>query len=393
MKAKLLHQCGHNSKWNKDAFEKEDVGDGLILSPVHWSRDAVQKLPSSLKSASLFDPQFYLPSSQKQKLKSYDFFPETISGGFDTNNFSLHALEAARMCVEFQIENEFSGIVIPTRYFSQMVSDFTERQSVYSVEPFLEALSQTDFERPVYLSIVMTSHMIKDETFRTRILNWLTSYQQIDGVYLIPDCERSIKQVDDSDFLEELLAMLHQLREIDLEVILGYQNTEGLLSMLVPEVTFTFGTFENTRIFSIDKFLVADEERRGPKARIYLPGLLNWIQLSQAKDIRTNARDLWDKIHQPTKYSETALEAAVEPYFNQPGLYKHHFEVFKDQVNQLAGLETVDRYENIRAQIHSAQTVYEELDKRRFELEKFGKGDYLAGWLTAINRHWRNYLS
>lgn len=393
MPISLLHQCGHNSNWNKNSYVDDGVGDGLILSPVHMARNVAENLDEDVKNVSVFDPQYYLPSSQKRKLHTYDFFPENISGGFQTDDFSMHALESAKLCVDFQLTQNYRGIVIPTRYFDQMISNFCDLQDIYTVHPFIEAISSIGADSTVYLNLVLTSHMIKDEKFRTQILNWLTSFQEIDGVYLIPDCVRQTKQIDDTDFLEELLVMLHQMREIGLEVILGYQNTEGILMSLVPDVEITFGSFENTRIFSIDKFMESDDQRRGPRARIYLPGLFNWIQLGQAKEIREGAPDIWDEIYVPNEQSEQALEAAVEPYFNQPMLYMHHFEVYEQQIRELEDLAASDRYELLRDRIRTAQGWYSELDDRRFDLERHGRGDYLEAWLAAINRHWRNYLA
>lgn len=393
MAISLLHQCGHNNKWSRDSFLKDNIGSGLILSPVHMAKNIVEGLDESIKHASLFDPQFYLPSSQKKKLKSYDFFPETISSGFQTGDFAMHALDAAKKCIEFQASQEFRGIVIPTRYFDQMISDFCEKQNTYTVQPFVEVLSKSELEAPVYLNLVLTSHMILDEKFRTNILNWISSFPEIDGLYLIPDFAHVIKQVNDADFLEELLVMLHQLREVDLNVIVGYQNTESLLMTLVPDVEITFGSFENTRMFSLDKFLESDGARKGPLARIYVPGLLNWIQLRQAKDIQKRAPDLWDKIHMPTEYSEQALTSPVEPTFNQPQLYKHHFIVYQNQIAELDSMTSLQRYQHIREWINSAIESYEELDRRRIDLEQHGRGDFLEDWRIAINRHWEGYLA
>lgn len=80
MSLRLFHQSGHCANWNRDSFEKDRVGNGIIFSPVHETCTNVSEYSKKLKSASLFDPQFYLPSSQKQKLQSYSFFPNTIMG-------------------------------------------------------------------------------------------------------------------------------------------------------------------------------------------------------------------------------------------------------------------------------------------------------------------------
>src|SRR2546428_7127745 len=161
MAAKLLHQCGHNTNWNIDSMIDDDCGDGLILSPVHKKHDDVRSLKKNIKARSIFDPQFYLPNSQKAKLKTYPFFPETISpDGFSTDDFPLVAFEAARKCIDFQLENRFSHIVIPTRYYDQMYTDFTDRQNSYTVHPFLKALRLEKVRRPVYLTLPLTPHMV-----------------------------------------------------------------------------------------------------------------------------------------------------------------------------------------------------------------------------------------
>lgn len=78
MAVKLYHQVGHIEKWNIEAVQEDNAGDGLILSPVHQGKNVIEKIDSTLKPRSFFDPQFYLPSSQKKKLQQYDFFPDVM---------------------------------------------------------------------------------------------------------------------------------------------------------------------------------------------------------------------------------------------------------------------------------------------------------------------------
>jgi len=145
---KVYHQCGHNTNWNIESFE-DGVGDGLILSPVHAQLETIQSRSKEIKKHSVFDPQYYLPNSQKNKLKSYPFFPETISNGFATQDFSLIAAESAKQCVQFQIEQNFERLIIPARYFDQLELNYCSSQEVYSVVPFLNALAALEYDKPV----------------------------------------------------------------------------------------------------------------------------------------------------------------------------------------------------------------------------------------------------
>ena len=378
----LFHQCGHCTNWNIDSLIGDGCGDGLIFSPVHSDVGNISGMEESVRKASLFDPQFYLPSSQKAKLGSYEFFPETISGGFSTVDFPAHAMDAARKCVAFQVENKFRSVIVPSRYLDQMYSDYVDRQNSYTVHPFVEILEKQGV-RSAYLTVVLTDHMVKDKGFRTHILNWVTSFPVITGLYLIPDCKRNTKQVQDPEFLLALLMLVKEMRGVGLEVLVGYLNSENLLLTLVDGVDVTFGAFENTRMFSIDKFLELEEERRGPRARIYLPGLFNWVLFSQAKEIQAKVPAVWKTIYVPTEESEKALAAAAEPSFNQPGLYKHHFKCVHGQIAELGKLDAGGRNAWLKEKTTAAATAYQAIAKR-VEIERHGNGDHLKAWSVTI---------
>jgi hypothetical protein len=394
MAVKLFHQCGHNTTWNIDSLAKDGCGDGLILSPVHRQFRDIEKIDKAVRLRSIFDPQFYLPNSQKNKLKSYPFFPETISSdNFSTSDFTLVAYEAAKLCVEFQLENRFSHITIPGRYFDQMYPDFIDRQNSYTVHPFLKALVHKKIKKPVYLTLPLTAHMIINKAFRTQILNWATSFPEITGVYVIASpYDESTKQIQSHEFLLSYMEFLYQLRQADLEVLIGYCNAEAILYLMIEGCDITFGTFENTRMFSIDKFVISEEERRGPKARIFSTGLLNWIQLSQAKEIMKDDPGIWKQIYDQTEYGDRALRAAVEPTFNQPLLYKHHFIVFSKLVSRLKGLSILERYKELRSHLKNASALYSEISDLPIDLEKHSRGSHIEAWLTALNGFYRSHI-
>lgn len=391
MGIKIYHQCGHNTNWNIESYE-DGIGDGLILSPVHSKLGTIQGREPQIKEHSIFDPQYYLPNSQKAKLKSYPFFPETISEGFVTQEFSLIAAESARQCLEFQIQQGFEKLLIPARYFDQLEPDYCQRQDTYSVVPFLNALCETEYTKPVFLTLPMTSHMIEREAYRTMLLNWATKHPQIDGVYIIVKHERSSKQVQSSKFLKAYLDFITELKNAELEVLVGYSNVESLLYSLVDGITVTFGAFENTRMFSEDMYIVTDEERRGPKPRIYLPGLLNWVQFSQAKEIMTDAPDIWSKIYTPTLEGDMKLNQATEPHFTQPQLYKHSFKCLYNQFQALGQSDAQGRYNLLKGWIENAMVNYEKISAMPMNIEKHGNDEHLQPWLDSINYYFRTHF-
>lgn len=381
MALQLLHQVGHNSNWNIASFEDDKCGDGLILSPLHQNITSIERLKASTRTASIFDPQFYLPSSRKPKLLTYPFFPESIGEGFQTSTFKGQAKLVAEKCVNYQKEQGFRKIVVPTRFIDQMYSDYIDRQRQFTVEAFMEAASSSD---PLCLSVAVTSAMIEDPEFRTKLLNWITSYPNVEDVYLMYQHDRNSKQVQDAAFLKSCYSFFKQILNTGLKLTVGYTNVEGMLFSTVGDMSLTIGAFENTRIFSIDKFLVSDDERRGPKARIYLPGLLNWVQFEDARTIRHKAPDVWKRIYEGTPYSEQVINLQVEPTFNQPQLYKHYFLNMEGFVRQLGGMSPPERKNFLVEQISEARSMYEAIRAKGVELEKHGRGDHLAFWLESL---------
>lgn len=392
MPIKIYHQVGHNDKWNLDSFAEDKCGDGLIFSPVHQNKDKIESVGDEIKKSSIFDPQYYLPNSQKKKLSTYPFFPEVISGSFSTIDFSIYAIESARQCVKFQKDQDFEKVIIPTRFIDQMASNYFEQQEEYSVVPFLKAIEEAEISAPIYITVALTSHMIEDEGFRTKLLNWITSFPELSGVYMLASLERSTKQIQSDNFLSAYLDFMVTLRNVDLDIVVGHTNTESLIYSLIDDVTLSFGSFENTRIFSLDKFIESDGDRRGPKARIYLPGLLNWIQFNQAHEIMEEEPSLWSKIYEPTDYADRVLESNIEPTFNQPQLYKHHFICFYNQIQKIANLNTVERYEQISEWIKAAMSNHEQVKAMPIELDSHGNGDHLQFWLNSANKFYRKYL-
>lgn len=392
MAINLYHQVGHCSNWNIDSYTQDSTGDGLIFSPVHQSANQIASIASEIKSESFLDPQYYLPSSQKKKLHTYNFFPELISSGFDTMDFANFARKSAEECIKFQLENDFDRIVIPARYFDQMLPNYTDSQEVYTVKPFLEVIEKLSISKPIFITLPLTSHMILNEAYRIHLLNWITTFPEIDGVYLFSSNERKTKQIADENYLFSYLEFCRELKEAELKLVIGYLNTEGLLFSLVDDVTITMGAFENTRMFSLDKFLNSDDERRGPKSRIYVPGLFNWIQFSQAKEIRSDYPQVWHSIYSNTPYGEAAFNAPTDPTFNQAGLYKDFFINYSNQVTNLGALGLKDRYNTLRSQLNDANEKYSEIAVG-IDLELHGRGDHIQPWLNVINKYARRYIN
>lgn len=358
---KIYHQAGFRTSWNVKSLN-DGCGEGIIFSPVHEKREKIEKFDPTLKQRSLFDPQYYVPDSQKKKINSYDFFPENISDGFSTLDFESIASESAERCIDFQIKNDFEALIIPARYFSQMLTDYINRQRRFTVDPFLHEIANRTYNKPIYLTLPVTDSMLSDSGYRLELLNWITSYPEISGVYLLLCVDERTKQIGAYDTLANHAQFIQDLAGADLAVICGYCNTEGLILAAMDVHAVTIGAYENTRRFSIDKFLDDDGVRMGPAPRIYLPGLLNWIRFDTAVEIREDNPALWDQIYIPTEHAERAFSKGTRPHFTQPDLYHHHFEIITRQYADVTAKGGVpDRLAYMHELVKAALAHYREI--------------------------------
>ena len=382
---RVLHQAGHNTVWNTDSFLKDGAGDGIIYSPVHIKSDKLSSADTALKSSSFFDPQFYIPDSQKTKLHSYEFFPERITDGYSTEEFEGLAYKSAELCLQYQLDNNFDSLIVPAKYFPEMSTEYIERQKAFTVDPFLSVIRDKGLKNEIYLTLPITIPMIRDNTYRIELLNWITSYQEIAGVYLLCQFNETSKQIQDFDKLWSYIEFTNSLCESGLKVILGYCNTEAILYTLLNCEAVTLGAYENTRNFSIDKFLEEDGERRGPAPRLYIPKLLNWLRFDTVTEIRQDHPELWAEIYTSTTYSDSILD--IKPSFNKPELYKHHFCTIGSQLNELLQKDLNSRKSLVTKWVSDASNLYQKIDDAKVMFfDRNCSGDHLPTWNRILNK-------
>lgn len=387
MKMQVYHQIGFRHIWNISSLGEDGAGDGIIIAPRHMARTCVENLPKSIREKAIFDPQFFLPNVAKGKLVTYDFFPDVMSEGFQTDVYiDKFSLESARKCVEFQESNFFRYITIPTRYVTGMPTTYMEDQQELFINPFLKAIIDMGIKRKILLQLVLNDDMIKDEEYSSDILNWVTGITEIDGVYLIVERSLTPKQVKDIDYLYSLLRFVDILRLNNLDVVIGYVNIEAILLSLADPSIVTIGSYENTRMFNIRAFEASDDrEITGPTPRLYISRLLQCVDYRYIGAIiraTDDKEDFFDK----NKYQSIMFEPNYKWHFTKPEIYKHLFLVFGKQLEDLSGLEGRERYIKVAELIKSAMNDYSMLEERGVVFDENSDGSHLPIWLTAANQ-------
>ena len=396
MRFEIYHQLGFRFQWNIKSHCEDGTSDGLILAPRYMGSDIVQGMPLENKSCSIFDPQFFRPDICKGELHTYDFFPDVVSEGFETEDYSdTHAWVSAEKCVSFQIQNKFKSIVIPTRHFQGTPSNYLDVQQELFVAPFIsEIKKQIGSSHEVLLQLILNDAMLKDQEYLSDILNWVTGIDDINGVYLIADINPRPKQIKDTDTLYSLLNVINILNRNELNVVLGYMNTEAVILSLAAPNAITIGAYENMRMFNIKTF--ADEEKKkiqSPTPRIYIPKLLQLIDHRYIGAIMRAGKA--DELIPKNKYQAAMFQPTFKWHFSKPELYQHYFLEFSTQLKEIRKVSGKERYIKVKNLLETAISEYDFLmNTRGIAFDNNSDGSHLPLWLTAINEfagdmHWR----
>ena len=275
---KLYHQTGFRYQWNLDSYHEDHAGDGLIFSPVNIESAKLQVIDKKTRTRSFLDPQLYLPKDLRGAMSTHGYFPVDLKEDFRTDDFGTWAPKIARLCTDYQIQNGFEYVIIPARHFEELPNDHLDQQEKYFVDPFVTYLSDLGTDIKVLITVIAKPIQLRDSSRMHRLLNWVTDIQGIDGVYLIFENKFTTKQIKDATYLGNALEFVDSLRRNELEVHIGYTNTEGILYSAACPESISMGSYENLRCFSVERFREdRSTERRGPTARLYSGELLQWI--------------------------------------------------------------------------------------------------------------------
>jgi hypothetical protein len=386
---KVYHQTGFRYNWNIESFG-DDIGDGLIFSPVNIDAKKLEKeISIDIKKESFFDPQIYLPKNPKSQLYTYPYFPTNIKSEFETQDFDAEKYKIAQQCMEFQLNNEFEYIVIPSRYTESIPhTDYIKSISNDFIIPFLETYKQSKKDKKVLVTLIMNESFIKNDSYRNEILSWVTS-QDLNGVYLIFDYNSDSKQIKDAIFLSNAMQFINELKENEFEVHIGYNNTEGLLYSLANPNSISVGSYENLRNFQIRRFQ-ENEGGKPPSPRLYSSELLQWIEFRYIETL-PGLFPNWKNLFMPSekyldiifKYLNEDYDKKSQPHFQKKEPYMYYFEVFYKQIKDLPD-DITKRIDWVCNLCNKAIEEYKNITNAKIRLDDNSDGSHLPHWQNAI---------
>jgi len=382
---KVYHQTGHSLKWNLDSYN-DGVGDGLIFSPINIDADKLlNSIKPEIKRRSFLDPQLYLLNQAKGSLETYPFFPGNLKSDFSTLDLDIANITLANLCVDYQVENDFEYLVIPTKYYDENPSNYLSQSSEYFVYPFCDYAKKIGTKKKILLSVIIKSIMLIDREKRDEVLNWITGHQNVDGVYIIFENNFSTKQIKDFDYLFNALNFIKILKDNQMEVHIGYCNTEGILYSAAMPDSISIGSYENLRSFGIKRFQDNTEKPKmhSPNARLFSAKLLQWIEYGYVKSMEKLINDYENYFEESPYNPLTNFEPEENWQFKRTEPYKHYFYVYEKQIKELPKKQT-ERIVMLKDIIRNANQLFSQIVKDVL-LDENSDGSHLPTWYNVIN--------
>lgn len=384
---KVYHQMGFRDKWNIDSFNNM-IGDGMIFSPVNMDSDKLLALPQEMRKVSFLDPQFYLLNTEKSSNVTYPFFPGNIKSDFSTADLDDNNEKLAELCINYQLEADLEYIIIPIRYVDAIPTYYLERMKENFINPFLEFKEKNGVNKKFLQTLVVKHIMIEDENKRNELLNWMTGIPEIAGFYLIFENNFTSKQIKNFEYLRNVLSFIDVLKRNELEVHIGYCNTEGLIYSAAMPDSITMGSYENLRMFKISRFDITGGKAHAPNARLYSSKLLQWMDYNYIESMKSLVADYtsyFDNTHyKPLMFSLGEFkDKPFNWHFSKSEIYKHYFEVFYRQVKSLSESQ-IDRIEQLKETITLAMSNYKTIEESVL-LDGDSDGSHLPTWYNVLN--------
>jgi hypothetical protein len=180
------------------------------------------------------------------------------------------------------------------------------------------------------------------------------------------------------------LRLIKVLKDNQMEVHIGYCNTEALLYSIAMPDSVTIGSYENLRSFGIRRFQETENgPMRSPNARLYSSKLLQWVDYGYIQPMKTLVENYSGYFDESAYNPLTNFEPDYNWQFKKTEPYKHYFYVFDKQIKELQENQT-DRIAGLKSTIKNAISLFNKLENDVL-LDENSDGSHLPTWFNVIN--------
>lgn len=380
----IAHVLGHNSNWNVDIFNDQNVGDKFIITAFTHGFDFDNKnLIKKIRPYAMLDLQFYGKNINVKggKLDQIPFHPCNVNSQEVT---SIYFINCIKQAINFQIEKSFKNIIIPLFYDNEDVRSIIN--TIKEVSKWISRLEKRkDFN--FYMTLPFANHVIIDDSKVEQILLSCTDRDiDFDGYYITCENKPEIRKklTTDLKIFKNLSRVFKVLKHQDFKTIYAYANWDALLYLSQIDIDIiTIGSYENLRNFDISRY-TEDISGGGSKGYYFSSTLLNMIRANDITVIREmNRLSLIE--NKKNIFSNIILRENFQWNIHKPEVNKNYLLSISELLKDLSEIKNIDvRKQYLLKFINNGIYTYDVLEKDRIYLDNESSNYHLNAWKTYL---------
>ncbi len=310
-------------------------GGTVVLSPRDLVDSQLRTLASDITNIEggrvLLDPQFYLPRSDHERLRSHDYWPSSYKTGAFFQGNALRDL--LRELVDLNVALGAREIILPGLLATTVTDEWLEIERVV-----LEVGQEFADDRPVITTVALDADTTRNQEHIESLLEAASEWTS-HGFYIVCEHPNGDYLVQDPVWVANVLDLVAGLRLSGAKVILGYCNHQMLAASVVKTNAICSGNWMNVRSFSRDRFRIADESERRRTKWYYCPQALSeyTIPFLDIAHMQQLLRKMAPHPDLDGGYAQNLFRGPQPTSigFNEPLAFRHYLHALRGQVRAL----------------------------------------------------------
>ncbi|SEW10378.1 hypothetical protein [Halobacterium jilantaiense] len=284
-KPSYLIQFGYNGQTIVDRALTNDHMDGVILSPTDYpmgkNKTLAQKVNNQGKTV-LFDPQYYIPRTERDAAQSYPYFESKGGNEFETVVVQREG-QREELCREILSVQDKMGVdayISPARHVDALV-DRKINEWKDLTESFIEIAREDGQDIPIFAALPVEGDVISHPDERNEFLDYVTSIDP-DGFYVSVQYEMGQRYpLTGAQDVHAYVDLMKSLKMNQFEVIAGHSHQIAHLLFAAGVDAFASGHYKNTKAFDVGRWEPDDEGFGRTVIYYYSDEILNDIRVEQ----------------------------------------------------------------------------------------------------------------
>lgn len=343
---KFYLQQGYGMMALNEECAQANENCGFILSPRSLNkRQSIDRISEHAKklqkkgSEVLFDPQFYQPRTNLEKITQFPYFDDSA---FLTQDFvGDGAKKMALSAIKYQeLDLNVDSYIIPGIYTNSIDEDWLE---IFD-NLLVGSLSSSYNKKEYYQTISLGPDAVLSPNFDDFIGQCVLS--PVNGFYVVLKEPEDNYLIQDSLYLYRLLDAFLSLKLANKKVILGYANQQDLMFAGAGIDGLATGNYQNVRKFDPSIFIDSNEEDIKRKGKWYFDGkTLSEYKLQQL-DLAFS-RGLKDKFGPINDFNKILFEvdrpSTIAIKWTEKLSFRNYFQYMEDMCRLIEKKEKNER--------------------------------------------------